>query len=110
MSRFILIVVLSLLVDVDHLYDYFIWSDGNIKISDFWGTQYFIENNRAYVLFHAWEWTIILGLLSIWRGWKSIFTILFFALVAQLIVDSITVKSFSFYFLTYRINTNFALP
>ena len=95
----------SILIDLDHLIDHFLYFKNRFTLRDFFGSKY-IMSGKVYIFFHAWELNLIVLFLSLSLRSKALF-ILFLALTAHLIVDCITNKRFIFYFLSYRIMKNF---
>ncbi|KKQ38105.1 MAG: hypothetical protein US53_C0001G0010 [Candidatus Woesebacteria bacterium GW2011_GWA1_37_7] len=96
------VILLTYLLDLDHLLDYFLYFGFKFNVFDFISASYFLNTKRAIVPFHAWEWTLLLFPLSYRKGWRSVFTILLFALIPHLIYDSLVVGSFVFYSIIYR--------
>jgi len=101
------VIALSYAIDLDHLVDYFAYYGVTFNLSEFLSGIYFELTRRAYVPFHAWEWVIALAFLSYKKGWKSVFTLILFALLPHLIYDSITVGSIVFYSIIYRASSGF---
>ena len=102
-----LVIVLSYLIDLDHLLDYFSYYGLTFSLTRFLSADYFVATKRAFVLLHAWEWAGLLSIFSWKRGWKSIFTLILFAMLPHLIYDTITVRSFEFYSIIYRVGKGF---
>ncbi|MFC1649260.1 hypothetical protein ACFL2C_00920 [Patescibacteria group bacterium] len=109
-SRSAFVVLISLLIDVDHFYDYFAYNGLAFDLFDAISGNHFLVTGKAYVPLHAWEWLFVMGIFFWIRGWKSVFAILFFALLAQLVVDSVTAESVSFYSISIRALNGFARP
>lgn len=99
------------LIDLDHFIDYF------LAFGFDWSWFYFknafqvLKSGKIYVLFHGWEFVMILLLLVFLFRNKYAKTIflslalgLFFHLWADVVIDDVTPKA---YFLTYRIKHNF---
>ena len=95
-------VLVAILVDVDHLVDYFSFYGFKFNLANFLEGKYFKVTQKAYVPFHAWEWVILLGIIAKNRGWKSYFTAIALGLFAHLVYDSISQSSFLFYSIGYR--------
>lgn len=98
----VLLFVVTYLVDLDHLVDYFSFYGFSFNLSDFLASKHFEITQRAYVPFHAWEWIVLLGIMAKSRGWKSYLTALVLGLLAHFIYDAITQRSFLFYSIAYR--------
>ncbi len=91
-SQSIILIIVALFIDVDHLIDYFIYlrhSNNKFSFSYFLAGKYFHAQNRIYVLFHAWEWVLILLLLS-FAGWGSMYGAIAAGLAIHYIVDTLT--------------------
>jgi membrane-bound metal-dependent hydrolase YbcI (DUF457 family) len=97
----------GILIDIDHLIDYFAYYGMQINALDFISADYFKYSGLAIVPFHGWEWVIITLLLAYKRGWKSVFTPIALGLLTHLIVDSINIHSFLFYSFLYRMSRGF---
>lgn len=101
----------SVFIDSDHLLDYFIYKNAlTLNIKEFLTSDYFSANGKIYVLFHAWEWVLLL-IVSYFVTRKKYPAVLFVAtgLIAQLIFDTIS-HGFDprVYLITYRIINNFS--
>jgi len=62
--------VFGVLVDLDHLFDYW-YSEGGLTfdLDTFMATRYFKKRGRIFVLFHAWEYLPLLYF--VWQAWKG---------------------------------------
>lgn len=101
------------LIDLDHFIDYYLafglkWNWQYFK----WGYE-FLKSGKIYVLFHAWEYVIILVLLLFLFKNRHARTIIlalalgiFFHLVTDVVLDDMPVRSYS---LNYRIKNDFAI-
>lgn len=103
----------GVLVDLDHLIDYYIAFGWNFKISYFLRGYQFLENERIYVLFHGWEYVVILAILLIIttnKTSKSIILALTLGLLlhlsADVMLNNIPIRSYS---LVYRIKNKFSI-
>jgi len=102
-KKLVLILFLTTyLVDLDHLVDYFGYFGFNFSFLEFIKADYFQKTGRSITPFHAWEWTLILAVISWKKGWKSIYTAFLFGLLPHFIFDSLTVDFLS-YSLFYRL-------
>lgn len=98
------------LIDLDHLIDYFSFYGISFNLFKFLNVEYFALKGTSYVIFHAWEWVGLFGFLAyLRRSWKSVYTIIAFALLPHLIVDSLTLSSFLYYSIIFRIFSAFTL-
>lgn len=102
--------IVTIGMDADHLLDYFLYK-GNfvLDLQEFLNSNYFESLGKTYVLFHAWEWVVLL--LFIYLASKKRYSfILFIALgiFAQVLVDSLSYGfNWRVYFITYRLLNNF---
>lgn len=63
--------LLSIFIDVDHLFDYFAYFGPKINLSSFFDVTSYIEPaNKIYVLLHGWEFVIPFWLIGRWVGKK----------------------------------------
>jgi hypothetical protein len=101
---------ISILIDLDHLVDYFIYKGSlSFNLWEFFTYNYFDANGKVYNLLHAWEWGVILLVIYLATGKRYKFILfIFVALSAQLLFDTI---SYGFdpkvYLITYRYMNNF---
>lgn len=97
------------ILDIDHLIDYWGYYGFGFDPLKFVMLNYFKGPGRGLVIFHAWEWVIILAYISYKRGWKSFITAFTLGLLMHIIWDSITVGSVLFYSIIYKYHTGFKL-
>ncbi len=104
-------VIGGFLVDFDHFIDYYLAFGLNWNFRYFRDGYQFLKSGKVYIVFHGWEYVIILILLVFLfknKYAKIIFLSLalglFFHLVTDVIVDEMPVKSYS---IIYRINHDF---
>lgn len=106
-SLVIILFLVAIFLDLDHLVDYFIFYRANIfRLSDFFKAEYFIlgkDINWAMVPFHSWEWLVLLIFINIKKNSKSIWRAVLFGYSAHILLDFVSVGSFTLYLLTYRI-------
>lgn len=103
----------SVFVDLDHLIDYFIAFDWNFKLEYFLKGYQFLENGKIYVLFHGWEYVVILIVLAVILKSKVAKSIvlalalgLFFHVSEDVFLNNIPAKSYS---VVYRVKNNFSI-
>lgn len=94
----------AVLIDLDHLIDYFLAFGFHFDIFSFIHGGQFAENDRIYVLFHGWEYVILL-LVAAWLVKSTAklrvaflalaLGILFHLLIDVNVNDGMTVKSYS---------------
>lgn len=107
-TKAILVVFITYIIDLDHLFDYFLHYGASFNFKYFLEGSQFDESGRAFIPFHAWEYLAILALASIKKGWNSWPTVFLFGYAPHLILDSINVESFLFYSLVVRAATGFS--
>ena len=98
-----------MLVDIDHLLEYFL-AEGlslKIKLNKLLSGENFEKIGKIYVIFHAWEYLLLL--LIIYAITQNLlFMSLFLGLLSHYIVDTISNEVVPLaYFITYRIKVNF---
>lgn len=103
----------GLLIDLDHLIDYFLAFGFNFKLGYFANGYQFIKSDKVYVLFHGWEYVIILfGAVYIIKNLKLkslVFTLAmgaFFHLSADVLINNTSVK---FYSIIFRAKNDFEI-
>lgn len=103
----------SVFVDLDHLIDYFVAFGWNFKLDYFlWGYQ-FLESGKIYVLFHGWEYVVILIVLVVILKSKIVKSIilalalgLLFHISEDVLLNNMPIKSYS---IIYRVKNNFKI-
>lgn len=107
----ILSLVSGLLIDVDHLFDYFIAFGLNFHYNSFMNGDMFLKTRKTYVLFHGFEYVIIMFLCIPFihkKRNKLFLTILAVSLFLHICTDIVLFGSpIKSYFITYRILTGF---
>ena len=105
----------GVLIDLDHLIDYFLAFGLSFNLEYFAKGYQFLKSDKIYILFHGWEYVIILIVLAIWiiknKTAKSVFLALARGLFFHLSVDCITNDGakISTYSIIYRTKNNFDL-
>lgn len=97
--------IYSIFIDLDHLFDFFLYNKGiSFNIVSFFTGNYFLENGKAYVPLHGWEYAIILLMLSLFlKKYRDIYVALSFAIIGHLLIDQFCYGMTPFkYFLVYR--------
>ena len=109
----ILTIFITIIIDIDHILDYFLYYCFSLDFIKFLKADYFSQSGHAYVLFHGWEWLALLviinmkSMVNIKKKWKTFWFILLFAYTPHLILDSLNVGSFLFYSILYRLFHSF---
>lgn len=98
-------------VDLDHFADHFLTFGFNFNYDYFIKGEYFLRTGKTYILFHGFEYVILLGILSIFIKTKkkkviltSLGLAMFFHLIIDILLFSIPIKN---YFILYRILNGF---
>lgn len=101
------------LLDIDHLFDYFLYYGPQFSLDTFLQTNHFVDAQTVYVPLHSWEISILLiflGIKSEPKKVQALFLALGLSLGGHLIWDQITnpanILAYSF---IYRILNNFTL-
>jgi len=85
--------LVNFLLDVDHLFDYFFCFGLNFNLNNFLKGDAFTESGKVYTLFHAWEWSAVLGLLGL-KFQRKIFWTLALTIFVHLLTDVWTNRMF----------------
>lgn len=97
----------GVLIDIDHFLDYVLSFGFNFNYDYFVKGEYFLRSNKAYIIFHAVEYIIILGLLAIFlknKKKKMIFTSLALGILSHLLIDILLFPNpVKGYFILYRL-------
>lgn len=98
-------------IDLDHFVDHFLTFGFHFNYDYFIRGEYFLRTGKTYILFHGFEYVILLGILSIFSKAKKIKMILIalglamlFHLIVDILLFSIPIKN---YFIIYRIFHDF---
>jgi len=100
----------TIVVDVDHLVEYFLCKKNlSFNLKEFIDLNFFELLGKTYLFMHAWEWVVLLVIAYFLLERKYKF-ILFIALgvFAQLLVDSLSYGfDWRVYFITFRYLNDF---
>lgn len=103
----------GILIDLDHLFDYFLAFGPHINLSYISNGFTFLKSGKIYLLLHAWEWVVLFLItvsLSKSKVVKSVLLSFALALFLHLLVDikvnHVTVSGYS---IIYRLENNFDL-
>jgi len=98
-------------IDLDHLIDYFLVFGGNFKLDYFFKGYSYFKSGKMYILFHGFEYVMVLALLSFLINNTAVQTILVglaFGILIHLITDiKINNIPFQTYWVLKRIKNNF---
>ncbi len=103
----------GVLIDLDHLIDYFFAFRYRWKLSYFLKGYQFLKSDKIYILFHGWEYLIVIG--GLYLIVDPYFQELFFAIglgsLFHLVVDAFVNHGMTFrgYSFLYRLKRNFDL-
>ena len=96
-------------IDLDHLLDYWLYHGFGFNLVDFLRGEYFDVTGRAIVIFHAYEWILMLIYITWKKGWNTLESALIFGMSAHLIWDVYTVQSVVHYSLLFRALNGFVI-
>lgn len=112
-NNFLTGLIAAIFIDLDHLIDYFLHNGARFNLAEFLTGQNFIESGKAYVLFHGWEYVLVLLIFYFFvkkQNFKNFLLSIIIGLTAHLFFDSIANgMGRYFYFISYRIATSFVL-
>lgn len=95
----------GILIDLDHLVDYFIFFKSRFNLVDFFNCTY-LKSKKAYLFLHSWELVFIV--LTLAAYFKSqVLWLFFLSLSLHLTIDNVQRKNLFAYFLLYRIYKKF---
>ncbi|KKQ46244.1 MAG: hypothetical protein US63_C0004G0019 [Candidatus Moranbacteria bacterium GW2011_GWC2_37_8] len=112
-ASFVMAIVGGVLVDMDHFIDYFLAFGFNFDLSYFSKGYQFLQSGKIYVLFHGWEYVILLLIAAYFVGQRLILKIALFALAIGLFLhlgfdtyenDGMSIRAYS---IIYRASKNF---
>lgn len=103
----------GVLIDLDHLIDYFFAFGFDFRIDYFLRGYAFLKNDAIYVLFHGWEYGILLLVMVLFvknKTTKSALLALVIGLFSHLLTDvNLNNMTFRSYSVIYRAANNFNL-
>ena len=95
-------IVSGVLVDLDHFIDYFLAFGTNFRLDYFMHGYQFLKSDKVYILFHTWEYVIILLAISfiLKNKWGRSLVLglalgLFFHLWADVFINNVPVSIYS---------------
>ena len=103
------------LIDLDHVLEYFFVFGLNFNIYNFFQGRQFLLSDKIYLIFHAWEWLLVLGIVA-WLAKKhnklKIFILAlalgaFVHLISDVIINKFPLK---FYSIIYRASQSYSAP
>lgn len=101
----------GVVIDIDHFFDHFLSFGFNFNYDYFINGEYFLRSNKAYIVFHAFEYVIITGLFGILlkdRKKKIIFYGLALGMLSHLLIDIFLFPNpIKGYFILHRIMNGF---
>lgn len=98
-------VIFGFLLDSDHLIDYLLSNNfKRLNINEFFAGKYFVQTDKVYLVFHGFEYCIILVFLAfVLENWQWLFIASAFSLAAHLIYDLVHNRpKLLTYFIVYR--------
>lgn len=101
----------GVLIDIDHFLDHFLSFGQNFNYDYFIKGEYFLKSNKAYIVFHGFEYVILFGVLAFFakaRIRKMIFTAITLGMLSHLLIDTFLFPNpIKGYFILYRILNGF---
>lgn len=101
----------GVLIDIDHFLDHFLSFGFNFNYDYFIKGEYFLKSNKAYIVFHGFEYVVLFGVLALFvkaRIRKMVFIAIALGMLSHLLIDIFLfpnpIKS---YFILYRIFNGF---
>jgi len=99
----------GVLLDIDHLFEYFTHTGMNINIKRFFHYSYQIKYKRLYLFFHAYEYLIFIALITIIAGYHPLLIAIGIGMMQHLLLDQIYNQARPMaYFISYRIKNGFS--
>ncbi len=99
----------GILMDIDHLVDYFLVYKTDLEVKKFLTGCQFLESKKAYIFLHGWEWIGVILLVGFLAGFMQPAIAMALGIFGHLVVDQTLGFKHEplFYFLTYRFIKNF---
>ena len=95
----------SVLIDLDHLVDYFIYFKNGFSMRSFLCSEH-IKSGKIYIIFHSWELIFVIFISGlIFKSAGSI--LLSIAMAVHIISDSVMHRRIAAYFLAFRMAKRF---
>ncbi|MFC1645076.1 hypothetical protein ACFL08_03545 [Patescibacteria group bacterium] len=101
-------------IDLDHVIDYFFAFGSKLNLNQFFKGMQFLESDRMYLLFHGWEYVVLIAVIACFLK-NKIFKIFLLALSLAAFVhlctdiainEGMSVKGYS---IVYRAKSNFEI-
>lgn len=95
------LIFLSLLVgvflDIDHIIDYlFFVHFSRLSFAELFDTSYFAAAGKMYIVFHGWEYAIILFIsAAIWKRRRPLLLTAAFTMTTHLLIDQVNIWYYS---------------
>jgi len=98
-------------IDLDHLIEYFQVYGFGFNLPTFLRADFFRILGQAKLPFHAWEWVVVLGLITRKKKWNYWLKIIMLGIAIHLLWDMADndLPAY-FYLIAYRVVTGFNLP
>jgi hypothetical protein len=105
--------LVTLFMDVDHLFDYFMYKGLTVNFTDFFQADYFSLSGKVFVLLHAWEYVLALSIMYLFLKGKRFAPFLIFAALGIGVHLTYDTLFYGFnplgYSIIYRILSGFSL-
>ena len=102
MKLLALVILVTYMIDIDHLIDYFIFYGFTFNFSDFLRGSQFVTD-KALIILHGWEYVILILYLSKNRRLKWVAFSIILGYIPHLILDTLNVGDVKLYILSYRL-------
>ncbi len=98
----------NIFMDLDHVLEYVAWAH-RFRLREFLLGQYFKEKGTIMVVFHGWEYVLLMFILWLWTGAGG-WLVLAVAMGSHLLFDQLSWDLYpGAYFIFYRLKNHFAI-
>ncbi len=103
--------VAGIFIDLDHIIDYLRENGRPFKIKNFFRICHQCQFNKVILIWHGWEWIVLLGAAAWLTGWNPWITGMLIGITQHLLLDAINsipdLKSLRSYSLIWRWKKDF---
>lgn len=100
--------IAGIFIDIDHVFDFVREYGATLNSKLFFESFYTTRYKKIVLLFHGWEWIILLALVAIYQQYPALLTGITLGMLHHLIADQMTnTKNKWCYFFIYRLSKNF---
>ncbi|RJQ22392.1 MAG: hypothetical protein C4560_02385 [Nitrospiraceae bacterium] len=98
----------GILIDMDHIIDYIREYGFPFRIKSFFNVCNTSRFNKLVLIFHGWEWVILIGLLAWYSEWPAWLVSIATGFSLHLALDTFSnARTFRSYFFLWRLKMNF---